>query len=206
MNVVSRCKVYSLDQFTSPYQYTCEVDGKKCARIHVVQETLRGNDKTRTIVNTVRKQCEGNGLILNISSMPWNDHNDLHETYPEFQQTNLSMLQFDSFIQFMSQLCTDPVTALSRCQPQNSETSTSKQLAWVLIDNLSHLSMDPKFDAKLLNRSIRLVQQTFGSVVISTSLPLSFHGGIESTFKHQSTKCASGDRLLPYFNESDIIL
>lgn len=202
--------MYSLDQFTRPYQYTCEVNGKKCSRIHIVQETLRGNEKTMAIVNKVQKHCEGNGLIFNVSSMPWvqesNQDGEDPILYPEFQQTNLSMLQFDSFIQFMSQLCTDPVTALSRCQPQNSETSTAKPLAWILIDNLSHLSMDPKFDPKLLSKSIRLIQQTFGSVVISASLPLSFHGGIESSFKHQSTKCASGDSLLSHFNESDIVL
>lgn len=199
MNVVQRCKVYSLNQFTQPFQYTCEFNGKPCSRIHVVQETLSDNDKTRVIVEKVRTHCSGNGLILNISSLPW----ELERTY---HQSNPSMLEFDSFVQFVSQLCSDPVTAFSRCQTDSEQTTTKSPLAWILIDNMSHLAMDPKFNAKVLSKLMKTVQQTFGSVIISTSLPLSFHGGIESTFKHHSTKYQSGDQLVPYFDDSDVIL
>lgn len=198
MNVISRCKVYSLDAFTCPRQHSCSINGQSANRIHIVQDTLGGNATTHEVVDRVRGECGGNGLVLNISSMPWRTLDSA-----VFHQANVSMLQFSSVVQFLSQLVSDPETALSRCAAQAADPA--QPLTWLLLDNLSHLAMDPAFDAQILNKLLRSVQGTFGAVVISTSLPLAFHGGVENSFSH-SGKCASGDRLLAHFQECDVVL
>lgn len=198
MNVVARCKIYPLDQFIRTHQYRCNINGRSVARIHIVQDTLSSNEKTKDVLETVRVECVGNGLILNVSSMPWQISDS-----PVFIQANSSMLEFDTFTHFLSQLISDPKIALSRCKSYGGDLS--KPLTWILLDNLSHLSLDPKYDSLALNKLLNALQRIFGAVVITTSLPLAFHGGVELSFEH-SGKCPGGDQLLLIFNSSDVVL
>lgn len=150
---------------------------KPVALLHLIEHSFR----TSTFKRDLFLRCAGERddstvLVIDIVS-EWKTLLQDHRDAGVHIMSSTSVLTFDGLIGFLLQLNESPREALKRCQRRDS---TSKQLAGIVIDNVSYLAQDPG-SYTLLLRALKMLRNTFGCWIITVSYGLEFYNGVENS-------------------------
>ncbi|QLQ80791.1 hypothetical protein HG537_0E01460 [Torulaspora globosa] len=119
-----------------------------------------------------------------------------------YVMNSTSIHNMEGLVNFLLQLNESPREALMRCRIKDSQ---SKQLAGIVIDNISYLSHDVN-SYNLLIRTLKMLRNTFGCWILTVSYGLEYYNGVENALASPHRAGSLTRVPLGYTNEMDAMI
>lgn len=175
-------------------------DPGKLRFLHLIEHSFKGSAfKRELFLHCCGESSESTVLVIDIVS-EWETM--LCDCNGFYVMNSTSILNMDGLVNYLLQLNESPRDALMRCRRKDSE---SKQLAGIVIDNISYLSHDAN-SYNLLIKTLKMLRKTFGCWILTVSYGLEFYNGVENALASQH-RSPSLTRVPPGFtSEMDAII
>lgn len=178
------------------------VDPGNLGFVHLIEHSFKASVfKKDLFLHCAAGGDESSYLIIDIVS-EWEKMLDDQQQLPLYVMNSTSILSMDGLVNFLLQLNESPGKALKRCRREDSQT---KQLAGIVIDNISYLSQDTN-SYNLLIKTLKMLRKTFGCWILTVSYGLEYYNGVENALA-STNRSGAPTRVPPSFtNEMDAVI
>lgn len=169
--------------------------------MHLIEHDFKLSTFKRQLFLTSKSDSKCTILLIDVISV-WREFLNQSNSNELFVMNSISILSMDGLLNFLLHLSESPQEALKRCHVRDS---FDKQLGGIIIDNISYFTHDST-SYSLLIKILKLLRETFGCWVITTSYGLEYYNGVENATS-PLYKSGSLTRLpVSYTNEMDAVL
>lgn len=177
-------------------------DPEEIGSLHLIEHSFKGSSfKKDLFLHNAADRDDSTFLVIDIVS-EWETMLSDHLDLGFYVMNSTSILNMDGLVNFLLQLNDSPKEALMRCQRKDSEM---KQLAGIVIDNVSYLSYDSN-SYSVLVKTLKMLRNTFGCWLITTSYGLEYYNGVENAMAPQHRSGSLTRVPVNFTNEMDAII